>query len=350
MAKVVAGDSSLRSTKDSRHQMPQMRIDKGTLWLGRCELGIPSDLSIRPAIGGKPYRGTIMHKYSVPQHVMERVLVDPEVDASRTGVPHAINYFMPAWDGRHVAYGISAGGSEDASSCILDVKIGKLVGEPIPRVHETLLNWLPDGKSPTFNQLKVLKPGDPESETYLDSVVMWLKVGDPASGAKAVFGPTVTRDLGLVRLDAGQILFTPGSPWMIARTTDTTVPEGNLFVARVADLGSPDVEWKRISRFEDKITGVALRGNGLYLLTHANAPRKRVLKLELRKPDLKLAREVATAPKDGVVQGFSLTRDALIATVREGMSVVLRRYAPGDGDTLGTRIPLPFKRGRCIAW
>lgn len=273
----------------------------------------------------------------------ERVLVDPEVDAMRTGVPHAINYFMPAWDGRHVAYGLSAGGSEDASLYILDVKTGKRVGEPIPRVHETLVNWLPDSKSLTFNQLKVLKPDDPESETYLDSVVMWLKVGDPESKAKAVFGPTVSRDLGLVRLDAGQITFTPGSPWMIARTTDTTLPEGNLFVARVADLGSPTVTWKRISRFEDKITGVALKGNGLYLLTHANAPRKRVLKLDLRKPDLKLAREVATAPEDGVLQGFSLTRNALIAAVREGTSVQLRRYAAGDGDTLGRGIPLPFK-------
>ena len=33
----------------------------------------------------------------------ERVLIDPEVMAKRTGVPHAINYFSPSWDGQHVA-------------------------------------------------------------------------------------------------------------------------------------------------------------------------------------------------------------------------------------------------------
>src|SRR5438034_6479872 len=37
-----------------------------------------------------------------------------------TGVPHAINWFVPSWDGRHVAYGLSAGGSEDASMYELD--------------------------------------------------------------------------------------------------------------------------------------------------------------------------------------------------------------------------------------
>ena len=271
----------------------------------------------------------------------ERVLVDPELDAKRTGVPHAINYFVPAWDGKHVAYGVSAGGSEDASLYILDTASGKNVGEPIPRVHEALLGWLPDSKSLTYNQLKVLKPGDPDSETYLDSKVMWIKVGAPAAEAKAVFGPTVTTELGLARLDVGTIIFNPGSRWMIARTTDTTLPEGFLFVADVAELDKPAVAWKKISSFDDKITDAELKGNDLYLLTHDHAPRNRVLKLDLRHPDLKLAREVAAAPKDAVLEKFSLTSDALIGEVREGTSIVLRRYAAGD--VKGQNIPLPFK-------
>ena len=269
----------------------------------------------------------------------ERVLVDPEVDSKRTGVPHAINYYMPSWDGKYLAYGMSAGGSEDASLYILEVKTGKTIGAPIARVPQTQVNWLPDSKSLTFNQLKVRTPGEPESETYLDSSVMWLKVGDAES--KAVFGPTVTKNLGLARLDVGSIMFTPGSPWMIARTTDTTLPEGFLFVARATDIGNPSVAWKKISGYEDKITEVEFKGNELYFLTHLNSPRKRVMKLDLRKPDLKQAVEVAAAPKDAVLEDFSLTRDALIASVREGTEIVLRRY--WNGNTLGEPIPMPFK-------
>ena len=273
----------------------------------------------------------------------ERVLVDAEVAARRTGVPHAINYYVPSWDGKHVAYGMSAGGSEDASLYVLDVQTGKAVGAPIPRVYGPVVNWLPDSRSLTYNQLKAPTQGEPESEAYLDSKVMWLKVGDPESKAKAVFGPTVsvTKNLGLARLDVGVIFFAPGSPWMIARTTDTTLQEGFLFVAPVADLGKSNVQWKKISAFADQITDAQLRGHALFLLTHANAPRHKVLKLDLRKPDLSLAVAVVAAPKDAVLEGFQLTRDAIIASVREGTQVVLRHYRAGD--VTGEAITMPFK-------
>ncbi len=270
----------------------------------------------------------------------EKVLVNPEVDTQRTGVPHAVNYFVPSWDGKYVAYGMSAGGSEDASLYILNINDGTLVGAPIPRVQEALVSWLPDSKSFTYNQLKELKPGQPETETYLDSQVMWLKVGQPQSKATAVFGPTVTKRLGLARLDVGGIIFSADSKWMLARTTDTTLPEGFLFVAKVADLGKSDAIWKKISTYADKITDVALKGNDLYLMTYTQAPRNQVLKLDLNKPQLALARVVATPPKDGVLEEFSLNRDALVASIREGTSIGVRRYAPGD--TAGQAIAMPF--------
>jgi prolyl oligopeptidase len=271
----------------------------------------------------------------------ERVLVDPEVDARRTGVPHAINYFVPSWDNKHVAYGISAGGSEDASLYILNVESGKQVGQPIARVHEGLVSWLPDSRSLTFNQLKVPSLDEPDTETYMDTRVMWLMVGEPETAAKAVFGPTVSKSLGLARLDVGGILFVPGSPWMIARTTDTTQKEGSLFVAPVADIGNPEIGWKKISTFTDKIIEIALEGSNLYFLTYADAPRRRVLKLDLRNPDLRNAVEVAVPPKDTVLEAFELTKDSLVAAIRDGTEIGLRRYRPGDVS--GEAIALPVK-------
>ena len=274
----------------------------------------------------------------------ETVLVDPDLDAQRTGVPHAVNYFTPSWDGRHVAFGMSAGGSEDASLYILDTTTGKNVGAPAPRVHESLVSWLPDSHSVTYNQLKAPTKGEPESETYLDSRVMWLKIGAKPTQAKAVFGPTVTKDLGLTRLDVATLIFAPGSPWVIARTTDTTLPEGFLFVAKAADLGKPSLKWTKISGYEDKITGVELKGDDLYLMTHNNAPRKQIMKLDLRKPLLANAQVVAVPPANGVLEDFSLTRDSLMGAVRQGTEIVLRRYALGntEGNTTGEAISMPF--------
>lgn len=259
----------------------------------------------------------------------ERVLVDPEQMAKTSGVPHAINYFVPSWDGKLLAYGISAGGSEDASLHIMNIATGKDLGPPIPRVHEGLVNWTPDSRSFTYNQVRELASGTPESETYLDTTVYLLKAGHPAARARPLFGPLVNKSLKLDRLDVAEVMFSPDSRYMIARTTDTTLPEGRLYVARVKDLHSKNIEWRQISAFADKITAVQLLGETLYLRTYANAPRGRVLALPLRVPELAKAVVAIPEPESGVLKQFAASRGGLLAEVQQGFSTRVRRYARG---------------------
>ncbi|MDO9074284.1 MAG: prolyl oligopeptidase family serine peptidase [Rubrivivax sp.] len=268
----------------------------------------------------------------------EKVLVDPEVEAARTGVPHAINYFKPSWDGKHMAYGMSAGGSEDASLYVMDIQSGRLLGAPVPRVFDAGIHWLPDSRSYTYTQTVEMKPGQPATETYMDARVMWQRLG--AAQPKPVFGPTVTPQLGLARLDVGQLYTVPGSRWVVARTTDTTVPEGKLFATRLSGLGQPDARWQRLATEADKVVDIALQGDSLYVMTQAGAPRRKVVRIGLNKPvALAQAPVVAAEPKEGVLQGFDLTPTAVIAQLRQGTSVLLRRYA--HGDTTGRNLPVP---------
>ena len=278
----------------------------------------------------------------------EKILVDPDLQAQRTGVPHAINFYVPSWDGRHVAYGLSAGGSEDVSLYVLDVRTGQQVGEPVPRVPDGSVSWLPDSSAISFNQLRQLNADDAASETYLDSSVMLLNLGDRPDQARAVFGSTVNRDLGLQRLDNGRLLFTPGSPWVVAATNDTTQREGSVFVARVDDVRAGGaVRWQRIASFNDHLVDIELAGNDMYYRTKVQAPRFRVMKLDLRRPDLRTARVVAVPPADGMLEGFMLGQGRLLARVRRGATIGLRSYAPGD--SAGHAVPLPFPGAARIA-
>ena len=270
----------------------------------------------------------------------ERTLVDPEVEGRATGVPHAINYFKPSWDGRYVAFGISAGGSEDATLHVLDVRRGQRVGEPLPRVvSHSAIHWLPDSRSFTANQLQALQPGQPETDHYKNSRVLWQRVGARAAEARPVFGPTVTPALKLDAIDNGEILTVPGSPWMVASTTDTTEPEGNLFVAPLAQLGKPDVRWQRIASAADKITQVELRGHELFVLTHAGAPRHKLVRIDLRRPDLARAVEIVPEPASGMLQKFQLARSGVLVQRREGTALSL--WLHGAGDRVGRAVPRP---------
>jgi prolyl oligopeptidase len=269
----------------------------------------------------------------------ERVLVDPELEAKRTGKPHAVNFFKASWDGRKVAYGMSASGSEDASLFVLDVKTLRQLIKPLPRAYETPLHWLPNSRSLTVPQLAELKPGAPETDTYKDSRVLWLKLAQPAKPV-AVFGPTVTTDLGLDRLDVAELIVRPGSPWMVARTTDTTVPEGKIYVAPLAQLGKPGVRWQRVADEADRVVDVALQGDGLFVLTQRDAPRRKVVRIDLRQPSMAGATLVAAEPKDAVLEELLVTASGqIVVQTRRGTNLVLRRYAAGD--TAGMELPLP---------
>ncbi|CAD5371701.1 S9 family peptidase [Rubrivivax sp. A210] len=267
----------------------------------------------------------------------ERVLVDPAAETARTGQPHAINHFKPSWDGRYLAYGLSAGGSEDADLRVLDIASGKAVATPLPRVP-TAVHWLPDSRGLLFNQLKELAPGEPQTEFFMDSrVFLWR----PAVGAAPlpVFGRTVTPALGLERLDVAELITAPSSRWVVARTTDTTVPEGKLFVAPVAALGRPGIRWRAIGEPADKMQEVALKAERLFVLTHAGAPRKRVVAVDLKRGTLKTAAEVAAEPASGVLEWMQLTRGGLVVGHRTGTTIQPRRHAAGD--RAGQLVALP---------
>ncbi len=261
----------------------------------------------------------------------ERVLVDPELMAKTTGVPHAINYFAPSWDGKTLAYGISAGGSEDASLLLMDVATGKAIGKPIARVHEGLVHWTPDSRSVTFNQVRELPAGTPDTETFLDTTVFVLNVRAANAKPRALFGPLVNKSLKMDRLDVAEVMFAPDSRYMIARTTDTTLPEGLLYVAPLAELHQKHIHWQQISGYADKITSVQLRGDTLYLRTYIGAPRGRVLALSLaqKSPVIANATVAVAEPDVGVLEGFALGKDAIYTQVRQGFNLRIRRHAAG---------------------
>ena len=261
----------------------------------------------------------------------ERVLVDPEVLTRATGVPHAINYYSPSWDGRTLAYGVSSGGSENASLHLMEIATGRELGKPIPRVMDGA-TWAPDSRHLAYNQLRELPQGAPDTERYLDTTVYLLDSKHPEAPARPFFGPLVDKSLGLERLDNAWIEFSPDSRWMLARSTDTTSPEGKIFVAPVSALQDDTIAWRPISTATDKIKDAQLRGDTLYLRSYADAPRSRVLALSLKDPVLARAKVVVPEPKIGVLSGFRLTRDAIYSEVRAAFSTRVRRHVPGRVD------------------
>ena len=104
---------------------------------------------------------------------------DLQLAKAQGGVPHAINYMVPSWDGRRLAYGVSAGGSEDASLHVIEVATGRDTGLVIPDKVEAP-HWLPDGSGFVYRNLK--DPDDPYS-----GQVRFHRLGAPIASDALLF-------------------------------------------------------------------------------------------------------------------------------------------------------------------
>jgi len=105
-------------------------------------------------------------------------------------------------------------------------------------------------------------------------------------------------------------------------------------------VNGTSVPWKLISDVDDDVTGVDVHGSDLYLISHHQASRFKVLHTTLTHPDVSKA-EVVVAPSEAVIQNIAAASDALYVQELDGGIGRLVRLPYSGGPP--ERIPLPFE-------
>src|SRR5213078_4317893 len=112
--------------------------------------------------------------------------------------------------------------------------------------------------------------------------------------------------------------------------------------APLTAVGMPDTPWQKVCDVEDDVVDFTPRGDDIYLLTHKDASRFKVVRTSLTHPDPAQA-EVVVPPGDAVIQGITLAQDALYVQVLDGgVGRLLRVPFVGSGIGTPERVPLPF--------
>jgi prolyl oligopeptidase len=260
----------------------------------------------------------------------EHVLVDPEAIEKKTGKPHAINYFAASPGGTHVAYGLSAQGSEAAVLHVLDTRSGRPAGRPISRADYGAPNFSSDGRHLIFSRLQAMKPGMPATEKYQRSKSFLMRVGGDPEKARAIFGVGVPG----VEISPAEIpiaVFTHDSRWILGYVYNGTQREITLYATPAQPvLAGKAPRWTRLLTAADEITGAVYMNDGLYLVSHKDAPRSKVLRMALKAPDLAKA-ELIVPQGEQVITGISAAADALYVERRDGN--VKRLYKRAHGAT-----------------
>ncbi|MBU0637331.1 MAG: prolyl oligopeptidase family serine peptidase [Planctomycetes bacterium] len=226
----------------------------------------------------------------------ERVLLDP-VQLDATGGT-TIDFYVPSPEGRLVAVSLSQGGSESGDVHIYETETGKEVGEVIPRVNGGTAGgdvaWLPDASG--FYYTRYPRPGEPRPEEDMNffQQVYFHKLGSPTEDDRYEIGKDFPR---------------------IAEIEFETGEDGHYLLASVANgdggefahyLKGPAGNWTQITELKDEVTHAEFGGAALYLLSHVDAPRGKVLRLSLKEPRLAAAEEVVPESA-AVIESYEVT-------------------------------------------
>ena len=267
----------------------------------------------------------------------DRLLIDP--DSMATGTTHySLDYWQTSPDGRYVAYGASPAGSEDSTLRILETATGALLPESFDRAQAGSPSWLPDGSGFFLNRLKEgTKHGDPDH--YLDSVAWVHQLKSDPSTDQKVLTKGLDPAVAMQDIDFPVVFAQAGSDVAIGAVERGVQNEIELYASPLAAAVSGKPAWTRVCEFKDAVTNLALRGQDLYLLTHKDAPRFRILKTTTAAPGVANAVEVVPQGR-AVLKGLSAARDAIyVQALDAGLGQVLRLTSGGGLKPL--KLPFP---------
>ena len=268
----------------------------------------------------------------------ERLLLDPET-LTANGVHYSIDYFTPSPNGKLVAVGISPGGSENSVMHILDAASGKDLGERIDRAQFPSVAWLPDNRSFFYQRLRKLGPDEPRTSYYLNSRAYLHHLGDDPDKDVAVFGSGVSPSIAIGERDFPFIALPLGSKYALAVDAQGVQNELTVYAAKLVDVHDTSAPWRKIVDAADACTGFDIRGDNLYLLTHHDAPRFKVVRLNLADGDFQKS-EVVVPAAEAVVVNIAAAADALYVQKLDGGIGRLFRM-PFEGGPAAA-VPLPF--------
>ena len=259
-----------------------------------------------------------------------RVLLDPN-GLSPDGTV-ALTGMAFTKDGRHMAYGISSGGSDWIEWHVRDVVSGRDLPDVLKWSKFSDASWLKDGSGFFYSRYDAPKEGEAYSGLTKHHKVFFHKLGTPQEQDSLVYARPDQPDWGF----AAEV--TEDGTYLVILQWEGTNRENRVFVQ---DLRRPDAPIQPfLDRFDASYEVVGNDDGVFYLLTDKDAGRKRLVAVSLDAPEPGAWRPLIPEPPGrDVIGGVEMIGDRFILTVRTDAHDTLRVYAK-DG-TLEREVPLP---------
>ncbi len=269
----------------------------------------------------------------------ERLLVDPEKMTTAAGVHYSIDYYQPSIDGVYVAYGVSPGGSEESVLHVVESATGKVLSDSIDRAEFASPAWLPDGRSFFYTRAQKLGPDAAATAKYQKLKVYRHILGGDPDTEPLIFGYEANPSVKVDQDDFAVVSYSPSAPkYLVGLVIHGVKREIDIYTVSFDGNVSAKTVWKKVADQQDDVTGLDVHADQIYLLSHKDASRFKVLRTGLSAPDLAHA-QVVVPPSEVVVTGISAAPDALYIQDLDGGIGRLRRLPYSNGAIQSVKLP-----------
>jgi prolyl oligopeptidase len=217
-----------------------------------------------------------------------RVLLDPNTlssDGTVALVGHAVSD-----DGKLLAYGTSASGSDWMEWRVRDVDSGKDMADDIKWVKFSGASWTKDGKSFYYSRYDEPKQGAPLRDANYFQKLYVHHLGTEQSEDKLVYERPDNKELGF----AGQV--TDDGHYLVITVWQGTSPKNRLYYK---DLTKPNGDVvKLLDDFDAEYQFVDNDGGVLWIKTDLDAPRGKLIAIDTQHPERSNWKTIVPQGKD----------------------------------------------------
>jgi prolyl oligopeptidase len=231
-----------------------------------------------------------------------RVLIDPNGWAEDGAT--ALAEWSPAVDGRRVAYGVQDGGSDWRTLHVLDVDRGQPLEDEVRWVKFSAIAWARNGNGFFYSRFPAPDADAAHQSLNLNHAVYFHQVGTAQESDRLVYA---TRDRPRLNHVAE---VTEDGRWLVVYSSEGT--DARVEVT-LLDLESATARPRTLIRnLEHNWQLAGTRGAMLYFLTNRDAPRQRIVAIDVASAS-RITHEIV--PEDAAtLESVSLVGDRLIAS------------------------------------
>jgi prolyl oligopeptidase len=251
-----------------------------------------------------------------------RLLVDPNT-WSDDGTIALASYF-PGPTGKHFAYLVQDGGSDWRSARVINTESGEVLEDKLEWLKFTALSWAADGSGFYYSRFPATDSEDKFQSLNKNQSVYFHRIGDAQEDDVLAFATPEHPE----RNHFGQVT-EDGRYLVITASVGTDDRYEITYLDLQTESAKPVV---LIEGFDYDYTLVGSIGSELFFRTNNNAPRGRLIAIDVENPEPEHWREIIPQAQD-VLDGVDMVGGRFIAQYMQDAWSLVRIF-----DTDGTKI------------